>query len=74
MLSRSVILSIVLIGGLSGLGLANERGSRADQDACKPDVHQLCDQYVPDEGQIVDCLKKEMRHLSPACKKVMSRS
>ncbi len=73
MMSRSVILSIVLIGGLPCVAVAQNRGSRADQEACKPDVHALCDQYIPDESQIVDCLKKEMRHLSPACRKVMSR-
>ena len=54
--------------------MAQQRGSQADQDACEPDGHRLCDQYIPDETRIVACLKGEKKHLSPACAKVMSRS
>jgi hypothetical protein len=74
MMLKAAALSILLIGGFSGFAAAQQaRGSQDDQAACEPDVHRLCDQYIPDEGAIVVCLKKEIKHLSPACKKVMER-
>jgi hypothetical protein len=74
MLSKAVLLSVLVLAlGMPGLANAQDRGSAEDQQACEPDVHRLCDQYIPDEGQIVACLRKERRHLSPACAKVMAR-
>ena len=73
MILRTAFLSIFLIGGVSGFAAAQDRGSQEDQAACEPDVHRLCDQYIPDEGAIVACLRKEKRHLSPACARVMAR-
>ncbi len=71
---KAAVLSFLLVGGLAGGAMAQQRGSQSDQDACEPDVHRLCDQYIPDETQIVACLKQEKKRLSPACAKVMSRS
>ena len=63
MIMKVAALSIVLVGSIPGLAFAEDRGSQDDQAACEPDVHRLCDQYIPDEGQIVLCLKKEKKHL-----------
>jgi hypothetical protein len=57
---KAIVLSILLIGGLSGVAAAQQRGSQDDQTACEPDVHRLCDQYIPDETQIVVCLKTKV--------------
>ena len=73
MMLKAAALSILLIGGFSGFAAAQQRGSQDDQAACEPDVHRLCDQYIPDETAIVACLHKEIKHLSPACRKVMER-
>ena len=43
-----------------------------DQMACTPDVYRLCGSYVPDEDAIVQCLKRNLQTLSPACHKVFS--
>ena len=53
--------------------LAADRGSPEDQLACTPDVYRLCSSYVPDEDAIVACLNRNIRALTPACQKVMSR-
>ncbi len=74
MMFKAAVMSLILVGGLSGAAVAQQRGSQDDQAACEPDVHRLCDQYIPDEAQIVACLNKEKKHLSPACARVMSRS
>ena len=72
MMLKVAVLSIALIGGLSSVAFAQQnRGSQADQSACEPDVHRLCDQFIPNEDKIVQCLKAERKRLSPACAKVM---
>ncbi len=72
MMFKAAVLSIALIGGLSNVAFAQaNRGSQEDQNACEPDVHRLCDQFIPNEEKIVDCLKKQRKQLSPACAKVM---
>jgi hypothetical protein len=45
----------------------------ADERACTGDVYRLCHEFIPRQAQIVACLKKKKRQLSPACRKVMSR-
>ena len=45
--------------------------SQADQDACTPDVFKLCQENIPDEGQIVACLQAKHAQLSPACEPVI---
>jgi hypothetical protein len=44
-----------------------------DREACTPEVHRLCGQYIPDREAIIQCLKANMKRLVPACRKVMSR-
>lgn len=73
MMLKEAALSIVMIASLSSVAMAQARGSQSDQEACEPDVHRLCDQYIPDETAIVACLHQQSKQLSPACKKVMSR-
>ena len=70
---RSAMLSLVLCAGVAQVAQGQDRGSQQDQAACEPDVHRLCDRFIPDEAKIVACLKAAKAQLSPACKKVMSR-
>ncbi|MCW6510538.1 hypothetical protein [Lichenifustis flavocetrariae] len=67
---------LVLAAAVTGLGsgtFAQDRGSMEDQMACTPDVYRLCGSYVPDEDAIVQCLKRNLQSLSPACHKVFSQ-
>ena len=52
-------------------GAIAQRGTQAEQDACTPDVFRLCQESIPDEGQIVACLKEKHDQLSAACEPVM---
>ncbi|MFT4078636.1 hypothetical protein [Rhodomicrobium lacus] len=49
------------------------RGTKDEQEACKPDVYRLCPEYVmpPQEDKILACLKSKRKELSQACKKVI---
>jgi hypothetical protein len=48
--------------------------SQEDQIACTPDVMRLCQQDIPDQGRIIDCLIRSKLQLSPACSGVFNRA
>ena len=45
--------------------------SQADQEACEGDVYDLCAEKIPDEDEIVACLRKQWRKVSKECRHVM---
>jgi hypothetical protein len=47
--------------------------TQEDADACTPDAMKLCQNAIPDEGRVAQCLVQNKRQLSPACAVVMSR-
>jgi hypothetical protein len=71
---RGVFAAVLVVGALAAWPLSAARAeSEEDREACTPEVHRLCGQYVPDRERIIQCLKYNMRNLVPACRKVMSR-
>ena len=48
-----------------------DRGSKADQDACTPDVFSLCSNFIPDEPAILACLEGRKAELSSPCAQVL---
>lgn len=62
---------LALAWACTGATTLPDRGSQADQEACTPDVFRLCSDYVPDEPQILACLKTKRQQLSPACAAVI---
>ena len=48
-----------------------DHGSDADQAACTPDVFRLCWHAIPNESNIVACLKGQKRNLSAGCRSVI---
>ena len=47
--------------------------TQADADACTPDAMRLCQQAIPDETRVAQCLVQNKRQLSPACTLVFNR-
>ena len=71
---RGVFAATIVVGVLAAWPLSAARAeSDADREACTPEVHRLCGQYIPDRERIIACLKHNMKLLVPACRKVMSR-
>ena len=71
---RGMIATALMLGAIVALPLGAARAeSQEDREACTPEVHRLCGQYVPDRERIIACLKHNMKVLVPACRKVMSR-
>ena len=66
----AALLGALLLAAPTG-AIAQHSGTQAEQDACTPDVFRLCQDAIPDEGQIVACLKEKHAQLSAACEPVM---
>ena len=59
---------------LAGAGLALSltlAGPAAAQHACQGDAFRLCNQFIPDRGQVASCLFRNKRALSPECRLAM---
>jgi hypothetical protein len=69
-----MFVTVLALGAIVALPLsALSAESQEDREACTPEVHRLCGQYIPDREAIIACLKHNMKQLVPACRKVMSR-
>lgn len=70
-MNRHGLLTGFVVAALaSTAAVAQNNGSEAEQEACTPDVMRLCQDYIPNEGPIVSCLKLNRARLSPACHQV----
>lgn len=47
--------------------------SEQEQEACEGDVFNLCQDKIPDEDEIVACLRKQWSKVSKECRHVMVR-
>jgi hypothetical protein len=47
--------------------------TQEDADACTPDAMRLCQEAIPDEGRVAQCLIQNKKQLSPACGIVFNR-
>jgi hypothetical protein len=49
------------------------RGTQDQRMACMGDVFRLCSNDIPNVSRIVDCLVRERRQLTPACRAVFDQ-
>ena len=47
--------------------------TQADADACTPDAFRLCQDQIPNETRVAQCLFAKKKQLSPACTAVINR-
>lgn len=62
------ILAALMLVFVSGQAIAQ---SQADQEACEGDVFDLCSEQIPDQDEIVACLRKHWSKVSKQCRRVM---
>ena len=67
---RKVVFASSLLA-ISSAGAMDDRGTKADQDACTPDVFNLCSSFIPNEPAILACLQSKKVSLSPLCHEVL---
>ena len=71
---RGMIAAALMLGAMAAWPLTAARAESAeDREACTPEVHRLCGQFIPDREAIIKCLKHNMKALVPSCRRVMSR-
>src|SRR5262249_27370539 len=70
---RVAIAALFLLGMCGASTWSARAESQADRAAWTPDVHEHCGEFIPDRDAIISCLKKKIRIISPACRRVMSR-
>lgn len=63
----AAIVSLALSGGASALGQSSYTAD--EQTLCQPDVFRLCNDAVPDEDRILQCMKAKRKELSAECRK-----
>jgi hypothetical protein len=64
-LARFAVL-VVSIGTFSTPSLS--QGTPEQRRACKDDAFRLCRDTIPDVPRITECMHKNQKKLSPACK------
>src|SRR5215471_8807822 len=72
-MSLKFVLAAALVLGVFGNVSAVSAETQGDREACTPDVHKICGEFIPNRDEIVKCLVKNKSKLSPACRVVMSR-
>jgi hypothetical protein len=68
----STIVAGLLLGVVACFAPTPSFAQQNAEQACTPDVMRLCREFVPDHARIAACLRKNSRHLNPACHTVMS--
>jgi len=69
----SLVTAVLALCAIGALSLGARAENPEDREACTPDVYAHCGDFIPDRDLIVQCLKKKVRVLSPACRTVMTR-
>ena len=47
---------------------ANAQPTPAQRQACEQDAYRLCQNAIPDEQRVRQCLVRNMRRLTPTCR------
>jgi hypothetical protein len=60
---------IALALGITFLAVpADAQPTPAQRQACEQDAYRLCQDAIPDEQRVRQCLVRNMRRLTPACR------
>jgi hypothetical protein len=60
------LLSLLTFAGSASAATPEE------QAACQDDAFKFCNEAIPDEDKVKACLIKNMRRLTPACRKMFA--
>lgn len=67
---RRVSIAFAIAGGMAifGAGPVAAQGTAAQRAGCEGDAFKFCSNYIPFVHQIENCLYRNMRNLTPACR------
>jgi hypothetical protein len=52
---------------------AEAQPTPAQRQACEQDAYRLCQDAIPDEQRVRQCLVRNMRRLNPTCRSAFNR-
>lgn len=52
---------------------ANAEPTPAQRQACEQDAYRFCQDAIPDERRVHQCLVRNMRRLNPVCRSAFAR-
>jgi hypothetical protein len=64
----AMVLMAAILAPLPAIAYTQE-----DVDACTPDAMRLCQNAIPDENRVAQCLITNKDQLSPACTRAFNR-
>ncbi len=64
----SVAAAVAGVTALFSAMPAAAQGTAAQRDGCEGDAFKFCSAYIPFVHQIENCLYRNMRNLTPACR------
>jgi hypothetical protein len=65
-------ISAVLLFSLAGTASAVTPPPRPEKHACHDDAFRFCGQDIPNHAKIHACLVRNVEHLSPHCRAIIS--
>jgi hypothetical protein len=71
---RTTAAGLLLLCALGALSPGARAETADDRAACTDDVHEHCGEFIPNRDEIILCLKRKLKVISPACRKVMTRA
>ena len=62
--------ALFLLGAFLLFAVGGTSAARAQdvESACRNDAYRLCSQYIPNEGAVKGCMRRNVRRLSPVCR------
>jgi len=67
MVTRTALLSVLLIAGVAGAAIAQDEETEV-LAACTSEYVQFCSNVIPGRGRLKKCLRSNISRLSAACK------
>ncbi len=61
-------LAFVALALFANVGQATAQGTPAQREGCEGDAFKFCSNYIPFVHAIENCLYRNMRKLTPACR------
>ncbi len=70
---RQAVMALAIAGGMALLGAAPAaaQGTAAQRAGCEADAFRFCSAFIPIVHEIENCLYRNMRNLTPACRRQM---
>lgn len=65
---RYTFLALVVVAPFATAGSALAQGTPAQRQGCEGDAFKFCSNYIPFVHAIENCLYRNMRNLTPACR------